>query len=97
MICTSNHFPISQSPKSCLAKWARVFTEIGKLGNGLGELDLPIIRGRVYKHGLGAPIHFPMLSPYPFINARCVYKHRYGALIVAQNVINNVNANGGPD
>ena len=31
-------------------------------------------RGRVYKHSLGAPIYFPMLSPYLFTNARCVYK-----------------------
>ena len=46
--------------------------------------------GCVYKHGLGAPIHFPMLSPYLFMYARC--KHGFCALIVTQNVVTNVDA-----
>ena len=54
--------------------------------------DLFINRRRVCKHSLGAPIHFPMLSPYLFINAGCVYKHGFDTLIVTQSVITNVNA-----
>ena len=39
-------------------------------------------RGHVYKHSIGAPIYFPMLSPYLFINAVCVYKHGLGTLFM---------------
>ena len=60
--------------------WAGVFWEIGKLGNGLGLFFRN--RAPVCKHSLGAPIYFPMLCPYLFINAGCVYKHGFGTLIV---------------
>ena len=54
-----------------------------ELGKWIGR-DLFINRGRVCKHGLGAPIYFPMLSPHLFINAGCVYKHGFATLIVTQ-------------
>ena len=82
---TSSHFPISQFFSIMLAHlgW-------GLLGNWeFGKLpgrDLFLNRGCVYKHGLGAPINIPILSPCVFINARCVHKHGFGTRTVTQNV-----------
>ena len=84
-----SHFPVSQIVLSQMG-W-------GLLGNWeFGKWiwrDLFVNRGCVYKHGLGAPINIPILSPCLFINARCVYKHGFGTRLVTQNVIIIVNAN----
>ena len=50
-----------------------------------------------YKHGLGAPINIPILSPCLLINARCVYKHGFGTRIVTQNIIIILTANAHTD
>ena len=88
-ICTSSHFPISKTVLALLGWGLLGNWEIGKW---IGR-DLFTNGGPVYKHSLGAPIYFPMLSPYLFINAGCVCKHGFGTLIVTQNVITYVNAN----
>ena len=90
-ICSSSHFPFPNFPNSAkpdgmglLGNW--------EFGKWIGR-DLFTNRGCVCKHGLGAPVNFPRLSPCLFIKAWCVYKHGFGTRIVTQNVIIIVNAN----
>ena len=83
-IFTCKHFPISQI----------VLSQTGWDHLGNWEIRRFVYKQRVVnKHGLRAPIDFPMLNPYLFINAGCVCKHGFGARIVTQNVIINVKAN----
>ena len=83
------NFPISQIVLGHMG-WGHLGNR--EFGKWIGR-DLFINKGRVNKHGLGAPIFFPMLGSYLFVNAGCVYKHGSGTLIVTQDVITNVNAN----
>ena len=84
-----SHFPISQMVLSQM-RWCLLGN--WEFGKWIGR-DLFMNKGCVYKHGPGAPINVPIVSPCLFINARCVYKHGFGRCIVPQNVIIIVNAN----
>ena len=66
-----SHVPISQI---VLSQMGWVLFGNWEFGKWIGR-DLFTNRGCVYKHGLGAPINIPILSPCLLINARCVYKH----------------------